>query len=131
MINKLDLLWLLNFIALGIYFIFGTKFPGMRGLRNCFNVKCVLFGRSFDFLGDYLVITTRYLVVNAGYWWLLLVTSSYRSLLVVPTFSMSGPQKVFFLLVWRHMRKTRIKELILSQKSPWVKCFTYKRISFS
>ena len=27
------------------------------------NVECVLLGRNFDFLGGYLVVTARYLVV--------------------------------------------------------------------
>ena len=47
----------------------------------------MLLGRNFDFLGDYLVGTARdlsvttgnahYLVDNARYWWLLLVTARY------------------------------------------------------
>ena len=85
MINELDLLWLPNFIALGIYFIFGTKFSWNEGIDTCFNVKCVLLGRNFDFRGGYLV-TARYLVVTAGY---LVVTARYWWLLLVPTFSMN------------------------------------------
>ena len=84
MINKLDLLWLPNFIALGIYFILGIKFSWNEGTDTCFNVKCVLLGRNFDFLGGYLVVTARYLVITpgyysllGGYWWLLLVTARY------------------------------------------------------
>ena len=80
MINELDLLWLPNFIALGIYFIFGTKFSWNEGIDTCFNVECVLLGRNFDYFGGYLVVTARYLVVTARYWWLLLVTACYCSL---------------------------------------------------
>ena len=64
-----------NFIALGIYFIFGTKFSWNEVIDTCFNVEYVLLGRSFDFLGGYLVITARYLVVTPCYWWLLVVTA--------------------------------------------------------
>ena len=39
MINELDLLWLANFIALGIYFIFGTKFSGNEGIDTWFDVE--------------------------------------------------------------------------------------------
>ena len=67
MINELDLLWVSNFIALGIYFIFGNKFSWNEGIDTCFNVECVLFGRNCDFLGGYLVVTALYLVVTAGY----------------------------------------------------------------
>ena len=41
MINELNLLWVSNFIALGIYFIFGTKFSWNEGIGACFNVRCV------------------------------------------------------------------------------------------
>ena len=63
MIKELDLPWVPNFIALGIFFIFGTKFSWNEEIDTCFNVECVLFGRNFIFL----VVTTRYLVVTAGY----------------------------------------------------------------
>ena len=58
-IFKLDLLRVPIFIALTIYFIFGTKFAWNEGIDTCFNVECVLLGRNFDFL----VVT----------WWVLLV----------------------------------------------------------
>ena len=84
MINELDLLWLPNFIALGIYFIFGTKFSWNEGIDTCFSVEYVLLGRNFDFLDDYLVVTARYLVITAGYcslpggyWGLRHVTGGY------------------------------------------------------
>ena len=57
----------------------------------------MLLGRNFDFLGGYLVVTARYLVVTTGYCSLpggycslLVVTARYRSLLLVPSFSMKG-----------------------------------------
>ena len=52
-----------NFIAIGIYFLFGTKFSWNEETDTCFNVECVLLGRNFDFLGGYLVATARYLIV--------------------------------------------------------------------
>ena len=76
-----------NFIALGIYFIFGTKLSWDKEIDN---VECVLLDRNFDFLGGYLVVTARHVVVTAGccsvlggYWWLLLVTGGYCSLPLV------------------------------------------------
>ena len=65
-INELDLLWGPSFIALGIYFFIGTKFSWNKGIDTCFNVQCVLLGCNFDFLGGYLVVTARYLVVTTG-----------------------------------------------------------------
>ena len=86
MIKEIDLLWVSNFITLGIYFIFETEFPWNEGIDTWFNVGCVLLGRDFDFLGGYLVVTALYLVVTAGYCslpggyrWLLLVTCGYCS----------------------------------------------------
>ena len=40
MINKLDLLWVLNFIAPGIFLIVGTKFSWNEEVDTCFNVEC-------------------------------------------------------------------------------------------
>ena len=51
MINQLDLLWMPNLIALGIYFIFGTKFSWNEGINTYFNVEYVLLSRDFNFLG--------------------------------------------------------------------------------
>ena len=59
-----------------MYFLFGNKFSCNEGIDTCFNVECVLFGRNFDFLTSYLVVTAR-----------------YRSLLLVPSFR-------FFFLFW-------------------------------
>ena len=71
-IKELDLLWVPNCIALGIYFLFGTKFSWNEGIDTCLNVECVLLGCNFDFLGGF------WLVI-ACYWWLLLVTARYCS----------------------------------------------------
>ena len=61
-----------NFVALGMYFLFGTKFSWNEGIDIYFDVEYVLLDRNFDFLGGYLVDTAH-----------------YRSLLLVPTFSMN------------------------------------------
>ena len=73
-----------NFIALGIYFIFGTNSSWNKGIDACFNVECMLLGHNFDFLAGSSVVTVHYLVVTAGncllpsgYWWLLLVITRY------------------------------------------------------
>ena len=52
-------------------------------MDTCFNIECVLLGCNFYFLGGYLVVTARYLVV-------MVVTARYRSLLLVPTFRMNA-----------------------------------------
>ena len=67
MINKFDLRWVANFIALATYFIFGTKFSRNEVIDTCFNVECVLLGRNLDFLGGYLMVTAHFLVVTASY----------------------------------------------------------------
>ena len=86
MINELDLLWLPNFIALGIYLVFGTKFSWNEGIDTCFNVECMLLGHNFDFLGGYYLLSSGYCLLLGGYWWLLLL----GLLLLVPTFSMNA-----------------------------------------
>ena len=96
MINELDLLWVPNFIAFWMYFIFATTSSWDERINTCFTVECVLLGRNFDFLGGYLVVTALYLIVTGGYWWLLLVTVRYRSLLLVPTFSMDENTLTYF-----------------------------------
>ena len=65
------------------------KFSWNDGIDTCFNGECVLLSRNFDFLGGYLVVTARYLGVTSGYWLLLVVTTSCRSLLLIPIFSMN------------------------------------------
>ena len=56
----------------------------------------MLPGRYFDFFDVYLVITARYVVVTSlylvvinGYCSLLVVSARYRSLRLIPTFSMN------------------------------------------
>ena len=92
--------------GLGIYFIFGTKLFWNEGIDFCFNVECVLLGRNFDYFGDYLivtarcvVVTARYVVVTGGYCSLLVVTACYRSLLLIPTFSMNAFSIIFTSLM--------------------------------
>ena len=65
-INKLDLRWLPNFIALGMCFLYGTKLSWNEGTDTCCNVECVLLGRNVDFLGGYLVDTACYIVLTIG-----------------------------------------------------------------
>ena len=49
-INKLDLFRKPNFIALEIYFIFGTKFHFWNeGIGTCFNIEYVLLGGYCSF----------------------------------------------------------------------------------
>ena len=96
MINECDLLWVSNFLALGIYFLFGTEFSWNEETDTCFNVKCVLLGHSFDFLGGYLLVTACYLMVTTGY---CLLTGDYWLLLLVTacsTFSMNAPSDLSF-----------------------------------
>ena len=56
MINELELLWVLNFIALGIFFIFENKFSWNEEIDTCFNVEFVFLDQNFDFLGDYCLL---------------------------------------------------------------------------
>ena len=77
-INKLDLLWVPNFIALEIFFIFGTKFPWNEKIYTCFSVECVSFGRNLDFLGGYCLLSSGYWWLLFVTWWLLLVTARFH-----------------------------------------------------
>ena len=44
-INELDLLWMSNFVALEMYFFFGTKFSWNEGIDICFDLNmCYLAG---------------------------------------------------------------------------------------
>ena len=87
--SYLWLTWVPNFIALGIYFIFGTKFSWNEGIDTCFNVKSVLFGCNLDFLGGYYwSLHSGYCSLRGGYCLLPVVTARYHLLLVIPTFSM-------------------------------------------
>ena len=67
-----------------------------------------LIFRNFNFLGGYMVVTARYVMVATsysslpgGYSSLLVVTSRYRSLLLVPNFSMID------------------LKVVISEKRPW------------
>ena len=88
--NELDLLWVTKFIALETYFIFGTKSSWNGGIDTCFNVEYVLFGRNFDFLGGYLVVTARYFSFPLLVW-TVLRTSYYLS----PLFHLSYLNNLF------------------------------------
>ena len=55
-----------NFIAIGIYFLFGMKFSWNEETDTCFNIECMILGRNYDFLGGYLVATAHYLSVSTG-----------------------------------------------------------------
>ena len=78
MINKLHLLWVPNFIALGIYFFFGTKCSWNEGLILVLMSK-VLLGGNFDFLGGYCLLHSAYYWLLLVTWWLLLVIARYGS----------------------------------------------------
>ena len=107
-INERDLLWVLNLIALGSHFLFEIKFPWNEGINTCFNVKCVLLGRNFNFLGGYILVTPRY-------WWLHLVTTRYYSL----------PLLVWSIWKWWLMKKT----LLIINPSPWfIQYMSFKKI---
>ena len=95
MVNERDLLWVPNFITLGLYFLLGTKFSWNEGTDTCVNVECVSLCCNFDFLAGYLVVNARYLVVIARHSSLMVVTACYHSLLLVPTFSMNGRSILF------------------------------------
>ena len=84
-----------NFIALGIYFLFGTKFSWNEETDTCFNVECVLLGRNFDFLGGYCLLPSGYCSLPGVYCSLLVVTARYRSLLLVTTFGMNEFRSIF------------------------------------
>ena len=102
---QISYLWLTNlsnFIALGIYFIFGTKFSWNEEIDTCFNVECVLLGHNFDFLDGYLVVTARY-------WWLLLVAPRYWS---------------FPLLVWTKKTNSWNSKNLLG--NVWVRLMIWK-----
>ena len=72
-----------NFTVFGVYFIFETKFCWNEGNDACFNVKSVP-------LGGYSSLPSGYCSLPGGCCSLLVVTALYRSLLVVPTFSING-----------------------------------------
>ena len=91
MVNERELLWVPNFTALRIYFVFGTKFSWNEGIDTCFNVECVLLCCNFGFLGGYCSLPS-------GYCSLPVVTARYRLLLLIPTYSINGLVERFLSL---------------------------------
>ena len=100
-----------NFIALGIYFIFETKFSWNERIDTCFNVKFVLLGRNFNFLGDY----SGLLLVT---WWLPVVTARFHLLLLLLTFSMNGLFCIF-LYKWNLFKNSLRIKLRAESQSHW------------
>ena len=74
----------------------------------------VLLGRNFDFLGGYVVVTARYLVVTGVYCSLLVVTACYQSLLLVPTFSMNEKKRVLHNFILHEIITCNGRDL------PWI-----------
>ena len=61
----------------------------------CLPVILIFFGGYLVVTACYLVVTARCLVVTGGYCSLLMVAARYRSLLLVPTFSMNAGKHYF------------------------------------
>ena len=95
-----------DFIALVIYLIIGTNISWNEGIDTCFNVQFVLLGRNLDFLGGYCSLPSGYCSLLGGYCSLLVVTARYRSLLLVPTFSMNALVLVFFCKFYEIFKNT-------------------------
>ena len=113
-----------NFIALGIYFIFGTKFSWVEGIDTCFNVECMLL----DLILNFWWLLSSYCSLPVGYWWLLLVTACYHSLLLVPTISMNVRCCLTcsdllinkMLCSWKCFNDTSCEKFVIfSKKYPW------------
>ena len=100
MINKLDMLWVPNLIALGIYFIFRPKLSWNEGIDTCFNIEYLLLSRNFNFLGGYLVVTAGYCWLLPVNCWLLVVTSRYCWSLLVTARYCSFPLLVWTRIFW-------------------------------
>ena len=103
MINQLGLLWVSNFIALGIYFIIGTKFSWDEGIYNfLMSNMCYLAIIFMGFTARYLVVTAGYCSLLGGYSWLLLVTARYWSLplLVCNDFCIFCYIHIYFVLIF-------------------------------
>ena len=104
-INKLDLLWVPNFIALRIYFIFGTKFSWNEGLILVL-MTCVLLGRKFDFL----MVT----------WWLLLVPTFHMNIRCCLLNVRSDLLNNKMLCSWRCFDNTCSENFVIfAEKYPW------------
>ena len=80
----------------------------------------MLLGRNFDFLGGYaryLVVTTGYCSLPSGYCSLLVVTARYRSLLLVPIFSINAAAAVIITLLLKKKKKRKSRQ----KRKVWVK----------
>ena len=99
MVNKLDLLWMSNFIALEMYFNFETKFFWNEENDTCFNIKFVL-----GLILIFFVVTACYLVVIAR----------YRSFLLVTTFSMNAIISCFDIFSVRPTQIFQVQTKILT-----------------
>ena len=94
-IFTVNVVWVPNFTALRIYFLFGTKFSRNEGIDTCFDAEYVFTLRLFWFSWWLLV---GYCLLPVGYCSLLVVSAHYCSLLLDLTFSMNG--KVLVLRYW-------------------------------
>ena len=125
MINELHLLCVAYFIPLGIYFFLGTKFFWNEETDICFNVECVLHGRNFDFLGGYLIIIARYLMVTTGYCSL---PGDYCSLLVVTARYRSFPlehERLFGALLM-YIDLTVLNKCFICSRKSFINYFNWK-----
>ena len=104
MINELDMLRMPNFIALGIYFIFGPNLPGMRGLILVlmWNVCYLAVILILLVVAWWLLLITKWLLLVTAHY--LVVTGGYCSLLFVPNFSMTS----FFLCLASNLCLVRL-----------------------
>ena len=97
-INELDLLWVPNFLALEIYFIFGTTFFWNDRLILVLmsNVCYLVIILIILVVTWWLLLVTYWLLFVT--WWLLLVTVHYWWLLLVPIFSMNAAIYIFLAI---------------------------------
>ena len=121
MMNELYLPWVPNIIALGIYFLFGTKFSWKEEIYTCFNVGCVLLGHNFDFLGSYLVVSAHYLMIATGYCSL---PSGYCSLLVVTARSHFKCERFLFYFLFRSAIESYYSDCLCSRIYFWFQRIT-------
>ena len=135
MTNELNLPWVPNFIALRIYFHFGPNFPGMRGLI----LVLMSTVRYLTEILNFLVVTWWLLHVT---YWLLLITAcylvvttakcllpgGYRSLLLVPTFSINVGKHLCQSLFFNNV--PGLRPAILLKKRLWHRCFSVNFMIF-
>ena len=125
-INELDLFWVLNFIALRIYFILGSNFSGMRGLILVLMSSMCYLAVTWWLLGGYCSLPSGYCSLLHVTWWLLLIIGGYWLLplaTIVPTFSMNSTLAPY--LVWRFLRIDRLRDLISCQTRPFPQISKY------